>query len=414
MTIQENIKAVLTFRNGTELELFEDSIISASVKQQCCADGKFEIGGVYAAQLSIKCKVPGTNSFRIRGVKIQVFSKYSTEQDFISRGIFWITSAPKIGEIYSITAVDNVGWLDTDGEYYSNAQTATFSNILKYLNTALSESLLIHWALHTCEIANSLIQRMTGSSENFVVFEFTDGDSGHWRNYKYGQNLIYFTLIGANLENNSNPHDVMKYLALLSDGFVYAKPDDGKLTFELFGNAHHQIAEIYPENIEYDSLEIADYLLYIESVAVRSSQNDNKDYVESGYRTPSGYPNDVFFKITTENNPFIDGLASHYIGSGKPLGENLKCVADNLNLNPEDFSIRPFKCKVHKAERFHLGQKIQINNFESIITSIQWTFRGGYTLACGGEDSRAMTGCVQASKADKALIRCATLESRIS
>ncbi len=38
--------------------LTESSVISAGGKRQCCADGTFEIGGVYAATFSMQAKIP--------------------------------------------------------------------------------------------------------------------------------------------------------------------------------------------------------------------------------------------------------------------------------------------------------------------------------------------------------------------
>ena len=57
--------------------LTESSIISASSKRQCCADGTFEIGGVYAATFSMQAKIPGMTTFQVRGAKLKVFSKYN-------------------------------------------------------------------------------------------------------------------------------------------------------------------------------------------------------------------------------------------------------------------------------------------------------------------------------------------------
>ena len=57
--------------------LTESSIISASGKRQCCADGTFEIGGVYAATFSMQAKIPGMTTFQVRGAKLKVFSKYN-------------------------------------------------------------------------------------------------------------------------------------------------------------------------------------------------------------------------------------------------------------------------------------------------------------------------------------------------
>lgn len=59
--------------------LTESSVISAGGKRQCCADGTFEIGGVYAATFSMQAKIPGMTTFQVRGAKLRVRSKYGTE-----------------------------------------------------------------------------------------------------------------------------------------------------------------------------------------------------------------------------------------------------------------------------------------------------------------------------------------------
>ena len=146
MTIFERIQAVLTFRNGTIVNLDESSIISASIKRQCCSDGKFEIGGVYAASLSMKCRVSGTNSVQNQRSKIVVFStKFDgVEEDFQPVGTFWITDAPRTGEIYSITAVDNVGWLDTNN--YTDSQANALENFIDYFRSR--HRVLIQLCIH--------------------------------------------------------------------------------------------------------------------------------------------------------------------------------------------------------------------------------------------------------------------------
>lgn len=420
MTIQENIKAVLTFRNGTELELFEDSIISASVKQQCCADGKFEIGGVYAAQLSIKCKVPGTNSFRIRGAKIQVFSKYSNEQDFISRGIFWITSAVKTGEIYSVTAVDNIGWLDTSS--YNDSQANILENFIDYFrNLHPNDATLYTWFHWLTQEMNSIISRMTGLSSILSWKDYDEIQNGNFCNQYYtdtehpapGVELKYYIEIAGHSGNPDVPREIYKRLAEITGGFIYAY-EDGRLTLGQFGQAEFGIALISDSEIELDSFEPSDFRVVVAQIGA-DSRIAPGDAIGTG-NPPQ--PEDVYYYFTVDNNIFMDGFADLYIiGTGQPADlhfNTLLPIAKGIFYYLYHSEIRPFKCKVHKAERFHLGQKIQINNFESIITSIQWTFRGGYTLACGGEDSRTLSGCTRYSKSDKSLMMCTVLEKRIS
>ena len=82
---------------------------------------------------------------------------------------------------------------------------------------------------------------------------------------------------------------------------------------------------------------------------------------------------------------------------------------------------------IHSTKRFQLGQKIKLSyrdfhettakSYDSIITAIEWTFRGGTKLSCGGEDSRVMADCIRSSKGDKvrkeARNRCRALEKRV-
>lgn len=454
MTIQENIKAVLTFRNGTELELFEDSIISASVKQQCCSDGKFEIGGVYAAQLSIKCKVPGTNSFRIRGAKIQVFSKYSTEQNFISRGIFWITSASKTGEIYSITAVDNIGWLDMDNYTTDEAsggqseQVSVWENFTKYFREILinkyhADYFQLHELLNYMTIEVSpLAERMTGLQDvlqwGHYVEGHEDGTTHEWIgnalycNHKdLSNNLNYYSLFEESDKYFSgSPMDLYQMLAKIAGGFIYARPEDGWLTMGQFGQKEFYskdglvsdgIIEIFPEHMEQGSFEYADFSLLAFQVSARNNYSKKNELgypVDSRWYYPGGWSEFPFaasvpYVITIENNSFIDGYVYIHIMSydyhhKDNLCEICKTMYSYLNDTLER-PVVPFQCKVHKPERYHLGQRIDFYNgnaeiiCKSVITSIQWTFRGGYLLSCSGKDERVLSGCARFSKADKTI-----------
>ena len=75
------------------------------------------------------------------------------------------------------------------------------------------------------------------------------------------------------------------------------------------------------------------------------------------------------------------------------------------------YAVRPFSCTVHSTKRFQLGQKIKLSyrdfhettakSYDSIITAIEWTFRGGTKLSCGGEDSRVMADCTVLPRATK-------------
>lgn len=427
MTIFERIQAILTFRNGTIVNLDESSIISASIKRQCCSDGKFEIGGVYAASLSMKCRVSGTNSFRIRGAKLVVSTKFDgVEEDFQPVGTFWITDAPRTGEIYSITAVDNVGWLDTNN--YTDSQANALENFIDYFRSRhRGNATMYTWFHYLTSDMNSIISRMTGLSNFLEWKDYDTAKNGRFCNQYYtddshpdGVELEYYIEISGHSGSPDVPREIYKRFAEITGGFIYAC-EDGRLTLGQFGQKEFGTAEISASEIELDSFEPADFKVVIAQVGA-GSKIAQGDAVGT---EASPNPDDVFYYFTVDNNIFLDGFAQLYINGAGGYSvvhfDTLKPIASgifNYLYWFHDFEIRPFRCKVHKPERFHLGQKIKIpdgtQEFESVITSIQWTFRGGTVLACGGEDSRTLSGCSRYSKADKALMRCAALENKSS
>lgn len=453
MTIFERIQAVLTFRNGTEITLEEKDIISASIKRQCCSDGKFEIGGVYAASLSMKCRVSGTNSFRIKGAKIVVFTKFEgVENDFIPRGTFWITDAQKTGEIYSITAVDNVGWLDMDN--YTTAATSgdqsdqesVWKNFTEYFREALNVYHIME--LHTLlgkmtPHVNTLVSRMTSLQNVLQWGHYVEGHEDEATHQWVGNafycnhndlsgHLNYFSLFQESDKYFSGtPMDLYRKLAEIAGGFVYARPEDGWLTLGQFGQKEFYskdglvsegTVQIYPEHIEQDSFEFADFSLLAFQVSARNNykEKNNSGYdIDSRWYYAGGWDAVPFeqyspYVITIENNSFIDGYVYlHIIESGNRhhkdnLCEICKTMYSYLN-DAENRPLVPFRCKVHKPERYQLGQRIQFYNendtvvCDSVITSIQWTFRGGTVLACAGKDERVLSGCARLSKADKSI-----------
>lgn len=454
MTIFERIQAVLTFRNGTIVNLDESSIISASIKRQCCSDSKFEIGGVYAASLSMKCRVSGTNSFRIRGAKIVVSTKFEgIEQDFQPLGTFWITDAPKTGEIYSITAVDNVGWLDMDN--YTTASTtgdqsdteSVWENFTEYFRNAMGSDNIneIHslFGKMTPRV-NSLINRMTGlqnvlnwghyveGSEDETTHEWV-GNALYCNHKDLSNNLNYYSLFSESDKYFSGtPMDLYKKLAEIAGGFVYARPEDGWLTMGQFGQKEFYskdglvsegTIEVFPEHIEQDSFEFADFSLLAFQVSARNNyreKNDSGYDIDSRWYYPGGWSafpfvTSVPYVVTIENNSFIDGYVDlHIIHPDSPrhskdnLCEICKTMYSYLN-DTQNRPLVPFRCKVHKPERYQLGQRIQFYDendavvCDSVITSIQWTFRGGTWLSCAGKDERVLSGCARLSKADKSI-----------
>ncbi|WP_295215856.1 hypothetical protein [Ruminococcus sp.] len=433
--------------------LDESSIISASIKRQCCHDGAFEIGGVYAATLSMQVKLPGMSLFQVRGAKIIVWSKYSTENEWYPMGTFWVTDATRVGEIYTLNAQDAVGWLDTSS-YNSTSDSAVSSvgTILtnQYGNTGMG---IDQWDDENGAEYGGWLYYLTGCTNTFILSQTGIANMLAWKPYdkakretygRYCNDRIYaevgdewtrtiypakFFLRTDNSNSDSDcPRDFYKYLSELAFGFISARPEDGKLELGQFGHPEFGTVQIGMNEIEYDSCDVADYTIEAMRMDARVELEDESSAWAYTRHTSPDYNSSIWARFAIESNPFLDGFAKDFVFQ---RGYSLQTVTRSMwkarYPDTNGYSIRPFSCTAHSTKRYHLGQKIDITykdlhesaarTYSSIITSIQWTFRGGTQLSCGGADSRVMADCLRASKGDKvrkeARNRCRALEKRV-
>ena len=431
--------------------LDESSIISASIKRQCCPDGAFEIGGVYAATLSMQVKLPGMSLFQVRGAKIIVWSKYSTENDWCQMGVFWVTDATRAGEIYTLNAQDAVGWLDTSC-FNDDSNTDYVGKVLygKYKGAGMAlESYggAAGWTQDLTAEANRFIQFQTGIP-NMLTWKrwnrYTENANEHYCNSHVWSNEtqyegwweladpnVIFANSGDDEIDSETPRDLYKMLAQLMFGFIYAE-SDGCLTLGQFGANHYGTAQIGMSEIEYDSCDISDFELKMARAYVRAEYEDKSPYFAASL-VERDFSRNVYFNVGVESNLFLDWMARGF-SPGRTLATVVQGMwswfygfTDGAGVVHEPLHVRPFSCTVHSTERFRIGQKINITyrdlhestsrTYSSIITSTQWTFRGGVQLSCGGADSRVMADCLRASKGDKvrkeARNRCRALEKRV-
>lgn len=430
MLITEHVSGAIQFFTAsgwqTKFVLSDRNVISASCKRQCCADGAFEIGGVYASSLNLTCRLQNSNSFQIRGAKIILYSQYDNEENPCCIGTFWVTNATRSGEIFTLDAMDAVGWLSTSSRNYTDEQNQIFDSIAKYFESQGYSRVIQDWFSVITQFVNLLLYRLTGVPDmlSWQNYEFSENDNQRFCNEVIWNSESYlspFLSTESGTGNTDCPQDLYHYLAEIAGGFIYAKPENGALTLGQFGQPKFGTAEIKSADLESDTYEIADFQLQLLSVSVQSEiLNHSADMaIWTSSDNISGLS---YFRYQLESNPFLDGFVAGYIrGDAEKLADNLWTIANGLWNSLANYAggvhIRPFQCTVHKKCRYHLGQNIKINGYESIITSMTWTFRGGHMLACGGEDSRVMADCLRASKGDKvreeARNRCAALEQKI-
>ena len=488
MTLQESIQIRVYRRDSTrgvymlDSTIGDSAVISASIKRQCSADSSVEIGGAYAATLNLQARITGTDAFNIRGAKLEVLSKYSTETEYKSRGTFWVTDATRVGSIYTISAQDALGWTDTSS--YNDTSSAGIKGVgaalrSEYGTSDASGACIDTWAeWDSIGINTGWLERLTSLTNIFV--ESQTGIKGmiswHWQPPGYDTltaaekqnprkiweacnwyansnildtskkpvtetryNALMYLIDDTMDEDNSTgsadsdtPRDYYKHLAALAFGFIYSRPEDGALALGQYGLPQYGTAYIGMADIEAGTCNIAEYTVELLRTMARVELEGNGDTWSSVTHNSPDYATASFQRYTIENNPFLDGFAKDFV---LQHGYSLSTIAYSMwraRYQPADkvsrqYNIRPFSCVVHTAQRYHLGQKIQITykrededkarTYSSVITSIEWTFRGGTSLACGGEDSRVLADCTKATKADRArkeaLNRCRAIERRL-
>lgn len=412
-----------------DAELGDDMIISAGIRKQCCPDGAIAIGGVYAALLNITCRMPGMTYFQVRSARLKMKHKYAGEQNFEQLGVFYVTDCKRLaGDLFQISAQDAVGWTDTSANNATSENNGTKFGIGAYMKKEQDDYGIVQ--LHTSmsrltAITNSFIFARSGIS-NLLAWDDYSVSNNH--GYYYANqitnayteetpNNAYFPLYVKdgdlnNLEGSARsdlPRDYFRLLAELACGFVYAK-ENGHLTLGQFGqpefgydNGTTDTTQVINKNeTEYDSSEIADYDINI--LRAEATAECHKGWSSySVFNNNPGYKDHAYIRYAIVNNPFLNGWYAAWDDGPRPVAEGIWFP---LSKYGGGYTIRPFHATVHKPVRFHLGQRIKFVGFDtndllSIVTSIQWNFRGGWKIACGGEDGRSMLDCIRATKGDR-------------
>lgn len=505
--IEEHIQVVVERYNYSNhswdrvAELGDGHVISATTKKQCCADGAYEIGGVYAATINIVCKVPGMTYFQMKSCRFKVKHWFgSGTPDPSNIGVFYVSDVQKTGELFSISGQDVIGFTDISskcgkkGEHGNitsewSCSSSLLSGIGKpglTINGVGNDEGIISIILHN---AGDYVETKTGivwafkfkpysADENFgwqyanarvaqwdqnrlddhglrLPYDLGEDASGNYRtaqhpDFNAGQDEDYkvkdaiFGIYADDFETEAHPskfygnarsdkpRDFLRYAATVAAGFIYADygsaaglNDTDYVTLGQFGEPRwgynngetDTTVEITMQEIELGSSEVADFTIqYVRSTL--SAELKPLSRWSWKYEPSQDYQNHAYIRIELTDNPFTDFYLwnwCQYDGANNKgaLFELVNVgIWEPVKTYAGGYTIRPFHATVHKPVDFHLGQRIRFRDYkgcgetvahtyDSILTSIQWTFRGGYKLACGGEDERTMGDMIRASKGDK-------------
>ena len=361
MVIEEHAKLEITLPDGRFFVIPECDIIqnSLSVTSQCVSGNVFAFGCVSPAQLSVKIRIKDNTIGRydVYGSEIILYSWFGniTPEDGGKRGIFNVISVTKSNDIFTISASDNICWLDgsafeDNGSNMGNAIYNMLNNGFRNAGDALTMIVrdFLKLPFNTSLLYRSDIPNSSADFNSYDIPEYVgDIDLQH--------NIIRLVLLLSD-EQSDNVRDYVAWLAEYMGGFVCTN-NNGEIQFCLFENAWNHEPEVLDfSEFEQNTLEIAGFRIYLYS-ASRESQNG-----------------DMF-----------------------PIVAALKYYQKHIQ-------IRPFSGTYHGSHYLHLGQYIKIRDAQGIehettITNLTWKFRGGQQIKCIGEDSRTLSQARKRSQA---------------
>ena len=419
MNIEEHVSGevlLYDYDTGTwqEIAALDDSNVeSASTKRQCCADGAFEIGGAYGATLSLKVRLTDITRNQLRSSKIILRSKYADEPEWEPVGEFWVTKVRGSGDRFTITSEDGMLWTDSETE------ESVISTMLSSLPDTTLENLIGSGGL--TRITGVTLPAVTAGMQNVLRWSPYDAQANgsYCNEYLCSQNAetheweptaqpaLVKPYAGSSVAKSTRPRDFYRWAAELAGGFVTVGRD-GRLCLRQFGMEELGTAEIFTADIEAGSADISDFQLWLQEVSlvpeVTGVPAVTFGMADAGQTYDFDYRNHAVLRYKVQSNPFLDGIcAENTLPDAKSIAAALwRSFFNGGRSGDRVLQIRPFRATVHKPMRFELGQRITMHyrdlhetaetTYQSTITFVGWTFKGGHAIACGGENARVAGG----------------------
>lgn len=389
MVIEEHAELEITLPDGRFFVISKSDIIqnSLSVTSQCVNGNTFGFGCVSPAQLSAKIRIKSAEISRydVYGAEIILYSYFGNTPpaDKGKRGVFNVTSVTKNHDIFTISASDNVCWLDSSA--FTENDSSSMGNAVYKL---LGQGGLIRGAM-------SVLEEIMGAFYEENMFSYTPSEKNRIPNaetsfdaYNTTSNEDIRAVLLSSDEQSDNIRDYISWLAEYMGGFIRAD-ENGEIQFCLFENSFYHQPEILDfSEFEQNSLEIAGFEIYLYSAKVIT---EDKTWCARNYGEKTGAVN---VETVIQNNPFVEYTYQYHRSLGETI--DFSPIVDALYSYQSHIQIRPFSGIYHGNHYLHLGQYIRItdengNGHDTTITNITWKFRGGQQIKCVGEDSRTLS-----------------------
>ena len=402
MVIEEHARLEITLPDGRKFDIYEDDIIqnSLSVTSQCVNGNTFGFGCVSPAQLSVKFRLKSADIGRydVYGAEIILYSYFGNTppEDNGKRGIFNVTSVTKNKDIFTISASDNICWLDNSA--FPEENNTNLGNAVYEVLGGDSGSLLWDAVSALGKIIGEIVgDSIRLSSINSPFREQIPNGSALFEGYgvpedeqvDYPERRVLI-LDG---EQSDNVRDYVSWLAEYMGGFICAN-QKGEIQFNLFESWYYHSAEVLDfSEFQQNTLEIAGFRIYLYSAKIITEDN----YCRFSDLPKSADNSVINVETVIRNNPFIEFIYKYYVQDAEEEDKkDLSSITGTLMYYQSKIQICPFSGTYYGNKYLHLGQYIKIRDengieHETTITNITWKLRGGQQIKCVGEDSRTLS-----------------------
>lgn len=378
MIISEHAKLEIITKSNKKYDVDESYIVEKSLTttQSCSSGGGIPAGSCNAGTMSVSFRAPaGMSKKDLFMAKIKLYVWYGSD-DPKQIGEYNVTSSTKNGNVYTVSASDNIVLLDENCYSAKDVQDAE-NGLIEILGGTLRDPATI-----LSFICNAYSVPHLNHDENVEKVP----DSG---------NVKLCTSV-SNECSTESVKDFASYIAEYLGAFIVAD-ENGKVRFCRLGDREPDI-EINSSNIAIGTYQRSPYYVFPSMWRVCF------DSGFSNYWYASPIPVDAApLTVDVTNNPFWqyqeDKIPSD-IYAGKTTGM-IALPWDYIYKAATDENgkhlINPFSATVYVPYMFRVCDLVTIKDpdtnekYRTYITDVTWTFRGGQTISCAGEDTRTLS-----------------------
>ena len=377
MVIEEHAALDVITKDGSTYAIDESQIIRGSLttSQSCSSGGGIPAGSCNTGTASVVFHAPSALSYeKLFGAKVKLYVWYGdTSKKQV--GVYNVTSTERSYGVYTLSLSDNVYLLDE--ACYSNDTTTAAQN---WLAMQLGEKKV-----------PSVIFNMICSAYSVP----------HWNAAK-NEESVPESGIGAlsvKVPSDCCTESVKDFANYLAEylGAIIMPDENGKLHFAYMGSRNCPIT-IDASNIERDTYQKSPF-----HVSTSSWRVNHDSGIWTSWSVSGDFPeNAAPLSIVVNNNPFWqsveDGTPESMVRGRTETMLRYMWVAQGKVAYIDNVpQINPFRCTVHVPYYFRAGDRVKIidpitsEEYNSYVTDVTWTFRGGQQISCAGEDTRTLS-----------------------